>query len=151
MSLLGQFSLIGNITSINTFQPQQKEKKKKNDFLQNNPSRYGVKSIILKWWWCHFKKDNFHIQNEIRMSSLGFGSAMQCQWLMRKSSQNPPKKTCSSLVETIPHCDQKRPSFHRAANPPTHSSLFPSCSLWFSLKTNNEIGCRPADCFELHP
>lgn len=45
MSLLGQFSQIGNIISLNIFQPHQKEKKK--GFLESNPSRHGEKSIIM--------------------------------------------------------------------------------------------------------
>ncbi len=54
MSLLGQFNLIGNITSINSFRPQQR--KQKNGSLENNSCRQAEKAIILKRW-CHFEKE----------------------------------------------------------------------------------------------
>lgn len=125
--------------------------KKENSFVENNPSRRGEKSIILKWWWCHFEKEQLPRPkwNQNFLRRLSFSYAMPV--IDAEIFPKPTEKTCSSLVETIPHFDQKRPSFHRAANPPTHNTLSPSCSLWFSLKTNSEIGCRPADCFELHP
>lgn len=80
---------------------------------------------------------DFLIQSGIQISSVELAPAMGSLWLSKPTESSQTHWETSSSWETIPH--QKRPSFHRAANPPTHSSL------WFSLKNqqrNRMQACR---------
>lgn len=49
------------------------------------------------------------------------------------------------------HCDQKRAPYSTGEPTNRTTALFTSYSLWFSLKTDREMRCRPADCSELDP
>lgn len=144
MSLFGQFSVIGNITFINTFQPQQTDKKKRTVLSKIIPVDVGRNQSFWSGDDATLKKNNFHVQNEIKISSADLASAMRCQWLMQKSSQNPPKNLfqLSRNYPTLWPKEAFLPSSSQPTNPQHSLSLMFSLVFPKNQQWNRMQACR---------
>lgn len=92
------------------------------------------------------------IQHEIKISSWRLYSAMAFLWLMRKSSQNPPKILLKLWGETKNTLWPRKGPLVQLSRHLTKPQLcLPHILYGFSWKPIDKMTCRPADCFELHP